>query len=82
MIPAFPENVVTIQVPFVSNLSIEGFSKLDAAPRYKSCLQEMIDVFEEQQHVFGLQTLIIKCVLENQQRLNVLLDPEHKDEAL
>ncbi|WP_313020771.1 hypothetical protein [Atlantibacter hermannii] len=82
MIPAFPENVVTIQVPFVSNLSIEGFSKVKAAHQYKSCLQQLIDVFEEQQHEFGIDALIIKCVLENQQRLNVLLDTERKGEAL
>ncbi|HIC0119720.1 TPA: hypothetical protein ACWZMA_000228 [Escherichia coli] len=82
MIPAFPENVVTINVSFVSNLSIEGFSKVKAAPQYRSCLQKMIDVFEEQQQEFGVDTLIIKCVLENQQRFNVLLDTERKDDAL
>lgn len=74
MIPAFPENVVTISVPFISNLSVEGFARVDAAPRYKSCLQRMIDVFEEQQHIFGIDTLIMKCLLVNMQKLDVLLE--------
>lgn len=78
----FPEKVFTIDVSFASNLSIEGFSKVKAAPQYKSCLQQMIDVFEEQQHEFGVDTLIIKCVLDTQQRFSVLLDTEHKDDVL
>jgi len=73
MLPAFPENVMTISVPYISNLSVEGFEKVDAAPRYKSCLQRMFDVFEEQQNNLGIDALIIKCVVDNMQNLELLL---------
>lgn len=58
---------------FVSNLSVEGFARIDAAARYKPCLQQMIDVFKEQ-HVYGIRILIIKCLLDNMQKLEVLLE--------
>ena len=63
-----------ITVNYVSNLTIDGFSKVRAARCYTQSLERMITVFEEQQHTFGLGVLLIECVLQNLLKLDSLLD--------
>lgn len=77
MLPDNQESdVFEVNIHVISNLSVEGFGKVLGAKKYTSSLQTMIDIFDEQQHHFGVGTLIMKCVLDNMRKLDVLLMSE------
>ena len=41
----------------------------------------MIDAFEEQQRMYGIKTLLMKCVLDNMRKLDVLLNADSECDA-
>lgn len=65
----------TINKFFISNLEIDGLSRLDNVHKHRSLLPQMIEVFNQAQHVWGIDNLIIKCTLDNTACLDVLLPP-------
>lgn len=71
-----PENEHTIDKFFISNLTVDGLSRLDNVHRYHSLLPEIIKVFDEQQHAFGIDHLLIKCTLDHMECLDVLLQKD------
>jgi len=73
-----PEKILTMDKYFISNLNLESLARLDNAKKYLSQLPMMIDAFEEQQHMFGICTLIMKCTLVNTACLDVLLPHRNK----
>ena len=69
----FDDKTYTIRVHYISNLSEEGFLRVNAAARYRSNLAKMIEVFNYQQHSFGIGCLIMHSVLSNMRKLDRLL---------
>lgn len=66
-----------VGVEFISNLSVEELRRTDSTKKYSSNdLKKMIEVFEEQQHIYGIAALIMKCALDNLNNLDVLLKKE------
>jgi len=70
-----------IEIDLISNLNREGFSKVKSAKNYVTVIDKMIDAFEEQQRMYGIKTLLMKCVLDNLRNLDVLLNADSECDA-
>ena len=68
-----PDTTHEISKTFISNLSVNALSRLQGASFYRSQIEKLITVFDEQQHEFGVSQLIMKCTLDNTACLDVLL---------
>lgn len=52
------------EVAYISNLNFEAIRNLRSSKDYTDDqLRRMLDIFEEQQNVFGISTLLIKVAL-------------------
>ncbi|MFL7017333.1 hypothetical protein [Vibrio cyclitrophicus] len=61
-------------VKFISNLSLESLKLMYSANQYSdSQLIGMIDIFEIEQHEFGVTTLILKAVIDYSEHLAKVL---------
>ncbi|WP_182027241.1 hypothetical protein [Vibrio rotiferianus] len=59
-----------VTVKFISNLSLESLKLMRSATNYSdSQLISMIDIFENEQHEFGVTTLILKAVIDYSEHL-------------
>tara|TARA_R110000851_G_scaffold331701_1_gene506289 strand:+ start:281 stop:1021 length:741 start_codon:yes stop_codon:yes gene_type:complete len=63
-----------IQVEYISNLSVSELRRLSSAKDYSDTqLQKMVECFNNEQHEFGVTTLIIKAALEYSEQIKKLL---------
>lgn len=69
----FDDKEYEIEKEFISNITLESLSKVKDSKFYLSILSQMIDVFEEQQRLWGIGSLIIKCTLDNLRNLDQML---------
>ncbi|EJO9868633.1 hypothetical protein [Vibrio vulnificus] len=70
---------IDITVEYISNLSLDSLKLMRSANNYSdSQLTRMIEVFECEQHEFGVTTLILKAVIDYSQHLAKVL---HSNQA-